>query len=97
MTDYNNGEWHGWNGGECPVHPRTVVRAATSTGSKSPARAGHVNWESEDLVIAFQVTKEYKEPREFWLVLDGARKIELHKARPEIAWGEVIHVREVEE
>ena len=26
MTNtYNDGKWHGWNGGECPVHPKTVV------------------------------------------------------------------------
>lgn len=25
VTDYNDGQWHGWNGGECPVHPETVV------------------------------------------------------------------------
>lgn len=25
MTDYSDGEWHGWNGGECPVRPDGVV------------------------------------------------------------------------
>ncbi len=25
MTDWNNGQIHGWNGGDCPVHPETVV------------------------------------------------------------------------
>ena len=25
MTSYNDGKWHGWNGGECPVHPETEV------------------------------------------------------------------------
>lgn len=25
MTDYNDGNWHRWNGGECPVHPKSVV------------------------------------------------------------------------
>ena len=23
--NYNDGNWHGWNGGECPVHPQSVV------------------------------------------------------------------------
>ncbi len=27
MTNYNDGKWHGWNGGECPVHPMTIVAA----------------------------------------------------------------------
>lgn len=26
-VDYNDGKIHGWNGGECPVHPETVVMA----------------------------------------------------------------------
>jgi len=25
MTDYNDGKWHGWNGGEGPVHLDTIV------------------------------------------------------------------------
>jgi hypothetical protein len=25
VTDYNDGKWHGWNGGECPVDPGAVV------------------------------------------------------------------------
>jgi hypothetical protein len=25
MTDYNDGKWHGWNGGECPVDPEALV------------------------------------------------------------------------
>ena len=24
MVDYNDGNWHGWDGGECPVHPESV-------------------------------------------------------------------------
>ena len=31
MTNYNDGRWHGWNGGECPVHPETVVVVVTET------------------------------------------------------------------
>lgn len=27
MTNYNDGQWYGWNGGECPVHPETMVQA----------------------------------------------------------------------
>ena len=25
MVDYNDGKWHAWNGGECPVHPESLV------------------------------------------------------------------------
>lgn len=27
MTNYNDGKWHGWNGGECPIHPESLVEA----------------------------------------------------------------------
>lgn len=30
MTNYNDGKWHIWNGGECPVHPKTLVAAIWS-------------------------------------------------------------------
>lgn len=26
MTNYNDGKWHGWNGGKCPVHPESIVQ-----------------------------------------------------------------------
>lgn len=84
MTDYNDGKWHGWNGGECPVHPETVVevvlRDETNTNRKyddfsSPtAKAGRVShecWENREgfrQVIAFRVIKEHREPRVFWVV-----------------------------
>lgn len=25
MTDYRDGYWHRWNGGECPVNPKDKV------------------------------------------------------------------------
>lgn len=25
MTNYNDGKWHGWNGGECPVHADSLI------------------------------------------------------------------------
>lgn len=25
-ANYNDGTIHGWNGGDCPVHPETVVK-----------------------------------------------------------------------
>lgn len=62
-VNYNDGKWHGWNGGECPVHPKTVVDVTDGTMTK-----GHMSrivaW---DRIIAFRVTKEYQEPREFWI------------------------------
>ena len=72
MTDYNDGNWHGWNGGECPVHPESIVDVKFNEGTEYE---GH---EAEDWIwngklyriIAFRVTKPYVEPpkpREFWI------------------------------
>lgn len=77
MTNYNDGEWHGHNGGECPVHPKTEVEyiwkcegnvgrhkriAGEDESQVSPA------WENQ--VIAFRVIREHVEPREVWMVQD---------------------------
>jgi hypothetical protein len=93
--DYNDGKWHGWNGGECPVHPKTVVRYVGTTGvgrDASPAKI--INWPK--LNGAFRVVTPYVEPpkpREFWLKLtntgQGIPSIYDHFA------GGAIHVREV--
>ena len=32
MTDYNDGKWHGWNGGECPVHPESELKVWFQSG-----------------------------------------------------------------
>ena len=69
MTDYNDGKWHGWNGGECPVHPETIVtcrlqdEASIHDGAMDAAKG----WEFEDptdpcSVIAFRVVRQHKEP-----------------------------------
>ena len=71
MTNYNDGKWHGWNGGERPVHPKSVVEAVwhdanqETTGiRKGPALAGA--WRGQ--IVKFRVVKEYREPRECWEV-----------------------------
>jgi len=78
MTDYNNGEWHIWNGGERPVHPKTLVKIQIASHSRLMADIGMdkearlVDWRGRealdgDSVTAFRVVKAYREPREFWL------------------------------
>jgi hypothetical protein len=75
-TNYNDGKWHGWNGGECPVHPETLVDIVDEEGETfSDHKAGAADWERCDMfvpIIAFRVTKEHKEPRE-WLIAVNAR------------------------
>lgn len=76
MTNYNDGEWHIWNGGKCPVHPKTRVKiqmaneSRVMTDGNSGREAGDLDWRGRDMlptsaVTAFCVVKEYREPREF--------------------------------
>jgi hypothetical protein len=69
MIDYNDGKWHGWNGGECPVHPESVVDGVRHSPmtSYTSYTAGLMDW---DFCGAFKVRTPYVEqpkPREFWL------------------------------
>lgn len=94
MTNYNDGKWHGHNGGECPVHPETVVHAVyqnTHSFGEITGKAVDVAWDHP--IIAFRVIKEHKQPREFWI---HAGQIYMSKPK-KIHGEEIIHVREVTE
>ena len=78
MTNYNDGKWHGWNGGECPVHPESWVEWIPMQENIVCGDPSNYN-QSKDIpwkllpsdkyhVIAFRVVEQYKEPREFWAV-----------------------------
>ncbi len=72
MTNYNDGKIHGWNGGECPVHPLTVVnvffRGVITTKSFVASQVvGWLHHDQNDDIVAFQVVKEYKEPLVVWV------------------------------
>ncbi len=52
--------WYGWNGGQCPVDPKTRVEYMTYHNGKAVSMAGKLDWVHEDLVykiIAFRITK----------------------------------------
>lgn len=71
MTDYNDGKWHGWNGGECPVHLKSLVEVRFLADETIPqARIGDDWIWSHDGncgdIIAFRVVKAYREARECW-------------------------------
>lgn len=78
MTNYNDGKWHGWNGGECPVHPCSMVEGMyLRDGDPAPESpitddAYDFDWcyDGKNRLIAFRVIKEHKEPREFWTYFD---------------------------
>lgn len=72
MTNYNDGKWHGWNGGSCPVHTQSQVEYVWGRGTHSSLyreTAGVLEWEGNmhGNIIAFRVTKEYKEPAQCWV------------------------------
>lgn len=78
MVDYNDGNWHGWDGGECPVHPESVIDAVwpSTIDDKKSYRATKKAKDFPWFVggpwkpFLFRVIKPYVEPpkpREFWI------------------------------
>lgn len=76
MTNYNDGKWYGWNGGPCPLHPKTLVEVryddqhnkpleAHQAGSSNTVRWLHTSPGRH--IIAFRVTKAYQEPKTIWV------------------------------
>ena len=98
MIDYNDGNWHGWNGGECPVHPETEVEAifGDGSGSGNAVPADCYSWDRWH-PIAFRVVKPYREPREFWMHQQSqvAYDSEESAIRNNYKGHDIIHVREV--
>lgn len=78
MTDYNDGNWHGWSGGKCPdsIHPQSVIEYAWRSVSEGKSGvsirpAGIDEKETSPAwsrIIAFRVITPYQAPREFWAV-----------------------------
>lgn len=66
MMEYEVGKWIGWNGGECPVHPETVVEWVNSAGTRCSARAGGIYFNNPSQpVIAFRVITPHVEPETY--------------------------------
>lgn len=101
MTDYNDGKWHGWNGGECPVHPDTVIDVCLyDDGEVTGETAEQWFWNAEDTRIrAFRVVQRHDGPRERWVVDGAAFKSKDLAAKYAAAASydaiDIIHVREV--
>lgn len=69
--DYNDGFWHGWSGGECPVDQLSIVEFFFSDGEFGDCdglAAGDWDWSDSPIatIASFRVIKQHKEPREFW-------------------------------
>ena len=70
------GEWQGWNGGVCPVHPLATVEYVMAGGSRCRDDADQLDWEHSGNswdIVAYRIVEEYKAPepervaREIWL------------------------------
>lgn len=77
MTDYNDGNWYGWAGGDCPVDPKSLVEALwvdpQGEFNKLVLPAENLAWKGfhksnlNDPISAFRVIKAYRSPREIWV------------------------------
>lgn len=79
MTEYTKeNHWYGWNGGECPVHPKTIVDFAWFDPCFGKAEVGITKDRRGDSgiawsqVVKFRITKLHREPREFWITNNDA-------------------------
>jgi len=89
MTNYNDGQWHGWSGGECPVHEQSIGNLTYYDGTVyKNVRMSGFDWQQP---LLFRVTKEHKEPREFWITANEHGVLCVDSRRCFNA----IHVREV--
>ena len=96
--------WYGWNGGECPVHPATVVecsymdkRGVLSGDARSfPWNGQTFRGVETDRPCAFRIIKLHVEPREFWIVGTLVYR-DKRSAITEFPGTPAIHVREVEQ
>lgn len=78
VPDYNDGKWHGWNGGECPVDPLARVeirlRDCTQRHDGTMCAACETAWyhdETPSDIIAFRVTKPAPPKSREWWVAGG--------------------------
>lgn len=106
--NYNDGNWWGWNGGECPVHPKTVVEVLFDDGSGAKEiNADTISWNYPPAQpVAFRVIREHREPRVWWRVGKHLHETE-EKAQaflndlalnyPTMDFGPIVKVVEVEE
>lgn len=96
MTNYNDGKWHGWNGGECPVHPQSVGDITYFDGvTYKDCKLAQFD---RELPLLFRVIKEYREPREFTLYVDDmGNAVTWYSGdlRSDLPHCQVIKVREV--
>jgi hypothetical protein len=105
---YIEGQWYGWNGGECPVHPEAVVDVAVAASKfiidlYESRLAGAFCWSRDDPspIIAFRVVKHHVETKVVWVneyAKDGWSVYQTKEEATKLAykWATRIAVRYVE-
>ena len=100
MTDYKTGQIYGWNGGECPVHPKTVVEVWLRNGvgavlvkvAEDCWSWGH-SGEGGD-IVCFQVVTPYVGPKTLWVNEYATGGMEAYGSEKEAkSWGYNYHTR----
>jgi len=100
--DYNDGEWHAWSGGECPVHPETLIEIFTPDANFTDRRAGITHWAGNYGPFLFRVTKQHIEPLELWVNIQDNGWVAAYNSATQAAYwlgktGRTVHMREVTE
>jgi hypothetical protein len=70
VTNWNDGTIHDWNGGDCPVHPKTMVEYWMRRNGASECNAGNLVWDHDETagdIIAFRVVERHVEPKVIWV------------------------------
>lgn len=73
MSEYVTGQIYGWNGGECPVHPKTKIKIWTRNGNvfaEGGCGAEHFLWRHHNSIgdiVCFQVITPHTEPKTIWV------------------------------
>ena len=97
MTNYNDGKWHRWNGGECPVHPQSEIDMVWPSGmypdkaNRSVREAKHFCWDVEEdsAPCLFRVIKEHCEQKEY--TIDPRKNIIWYSSEDDL-----VHVKELD-
>lgn len=102
MTNYNDGKWHVWAKNEKPpLHDLTRIKRVFINANgdimnddvdyNGDHSVCSCFWTGKGVVLAFRVTKEHREPREWWIKNGVASPVAPSQSPP----AGYIHVREV--
>lgn len=99
QEEYNlTGHWYGWNGGEGPVHPETVVGVVRPDGLVVHSiDAANVDWGNSMLFRIITPYVKPEKPREWWMHLETMECRDNHFDWSVDDAHNLIHVREVTE